>query len=162
MSKLYDQLKNAAFSRKDALEKKERKPLRAKAQEKAPQPLAEQRVIDDEQGAWRNEIAGKLQAFDQQLEGAPSRDGPPALGTIQIPEFDTAEDFRDRRATMATLAEAARKRVEAESNALDRARDREKAERALHAQSEALLQADLAAAKAAREREKVERHALDK
>ena len=109
MSKLYDQLKNAAVSRKQALEKKARKPARAKAAA-APKPVAEQEVFDDAQHTWRDEIAGKLHEVSEQLEGA-RLDSAAPLGSIQIPEFDTAADFRERETTMATLAEAARKRV---------------------------------------------------
>jgi hypothetical protein len=164
LSKLYDQLKNAAFARKQALDPKKPKrgAARAKAAEPEPAKLVDQKVIDDESGRWRDEIAGKLHEVDEQLEHVAPVTGPAPLSTITIPEFDSAAEIREREATMAKLADAARKRVDAEAAALDRAREREKAERALHAQSEALLEADIAAAKAAREREAAEQAALQK
>ncbi|MGZ5085360.1 MAG: hypothetical protein ACXWBZ_18475, partial [Usitatibacter sp.] len=141
MSKLYDQLRNAAFSRKQALERKPRKsavaPSSSPTSSAPARPLADQKVVDDDSRRWREEIEGKLHQADRELIG-----GPP-------PPLDDADDIRGRESTMATLAEAAQRRANAEARALERARDPAAAERALQAQSEALRKADREAADSA-------------
>src|ERR1700752_2284234 len=102
MSKLYEQLKNAAFSRREALERKSRR--------KSSRSLAEQKVVVDSEAKWREEIEDKLQAADQEL----------------------TSDIREREATMATLAEAAQRRAEAEAKALERVRGRQEAAHSPH------------------------------
>ena len=133
MSKLYDQLKNAAFSRRQALERKSRKASTGGSSSTRAAPAGrspvEQGVVDDEQRRWRDEIEGKLHEADLEL--------------IPTAPHDDAEEIREREATMAKLAGAAQRRAHAETRALEHARDRAEAERALHAQSEALLKADL-------------------
>ncbi|HST03044.1 MAG TPA: hypothetical protein VLJ84_15400, partial [Usitatibacter sp.] len=119
MSKLYDQLKNAARTRRQALERKGGKPA-PKAGLPSTDPPVSGKVIADSESHWREEIEGKLQEADRDLvPNAPVADGP--------------EDLRERGLTMATLAEAARRRAEAETRGLERARERQEAERALHA-----------------------------
>ncbi|HEY2630546.1 MAG TPA: hypothetical protein VGI57_15560, partial [Usitatibacter sp.] len=149
MSKLYDQLKKAALERKARrssspnsgpsgkdLHPHAGKDFHAKA-ESAP----------DAESNWREEIRSKLQEAERDLHH---------------PAVPDAEELRERESTMATLAEAAQRRAEEESRALLRAQDRAEAERALHAQSEALLQADLKAAQAASARAMAERTAIEK
>ena len=66
MSKLYDQLKNAAFARRSALERRSKsKSPASRSGEKAPRSLAEQKVLRE--GEWRAEIETKLQEADREL-----------------------------------------------------------------------------------------------
>src|SRR5258706_13397114 len=93
LSKLYDHLKNAVFSRKQALEKKARKPARAKAAPVAAPALADQKIIDDESGTGRKEIAGALSTLAAEL---------------QHNELDGVTELREREATMAKRKTTAR------------------------------------------------------
>jgi len=148
VSKLYDQLKKAARTRKQALEAKAQKPAPRAAPASTDPPISG-KVLADSDAHWREEIEGKLQEADRDL-------------VSHAPVGEEPEDLRERELTMATLAEAARRRAEAETRALERARERQEAERALHAQSEALLKADLEAAEAAKARVAAERAAQEK
>ena len=69
--------------------------------------------------------------------------------------------LRSRAGTMTTLVEAALRRVEAESQGVDRARERESIERSLREKSEALTAAEVRAAELARTREATERAAME-
>ena len=74
MSKLYDQLKNAAFSRRQALERKPGKAAASPAsgQAELPASLADQEILDDPRSHWRDEIEGKLHEADRELIPGPA------------------------------------------------------------------------------------------
>src|SRR5690242_4928237 len=140
MSKIYDQLKNAAFARRAALERRSRGKAPPPLAEKPPRSLSEQKVVDD--GQWREQIETKLQAAEREL--VPSASPPP---------LEPLDAMRERESTLAKLQEASRMQAEIEMQAFEHAREREAVESALRARSEALTDAEMRAAEAARARE---------
>src|SRR6185295_17429901 len=120
MSKLYDQLKNAAFARRAALERKSKPRAPAAAGDKPPRALSEQKIVADQQ--WRETIESKLQEAERQL--VPSASPPP---------LEPLTEIRGREATLAKLEEASQLQAALEADALLRAREREDVERSLHA-----------------------------
>src|SRR5437764_889418 len=143
MSKLYDQLKNAAFARRAALERRSKSRTPSRKVEAAPRSLSEQKVVDD--GQWREQIENKLHEADRSLESSAS---PPPLEPV--------ETLRERELTLAKLEDASRMQAELEAQGFERAREREQVERALHARSLALTDAEMRAHDAARAREEAE------
>ena len=66
MSKLYDQLKNAARTRKQALERKA-EPAAPQAEPLPTDPPLTGKALDDSESHWREEIEDKLREADRDL-----------------------------------------------------------------------------------------------